>query len=133
MTKITLSELYSQLEKEQYPIIDKDLKMVYVVISEDVKDADADKTSRLFHIVQEDPILLEEVIFDFDEMASRLTPGFDPHFLVMEALKEAAPALLLNIKERLEHPKASVRTGPGCVSLVIGGKQGAPVELVLRK
>ena len=131
--KITLTEFYSQLEKNQYPIIDKDEKMVYVVISEDVADADADKTSRLFHIVQDDPVLLEEEIFDFDEMASRLTPGFDPAYLVKVALKEAPPKQLLEIKQRLEYPEASVKTKPRCVSLMIGGKRGAPIELVLRR
>lgn len=133
MKKITIDELFSQLKKDQYPIIDKEEKMVYVVSNDDIKEADADKTSRLFHIVQEDPLLLEEVLFDFDEMASKLTPGFDPHFLVKEALKEAPPKLLLDIKERLDRPKAKISTRPGCVSLSIGGKRGAPVELVLRK
>lgn len=133
MKRITLSELYSQLTDATYPIIDKSEKMVYVVGSEDIKDAEADKTVRLFHIVQEDPILLEEVEFDFDEMASKLTPGFDPHFLVKEALKEAPPRTLLDIKERLEHPSPSVKTKPKCVALCIGGKVGAPVELVLRR
>lgn len=133
MTKITLSELFAQLEKGSYPIIDKEEKMVYVVVSQDIADADADQTSRLFHIVQEDPVLLEEVEFDFDEMANRLAPGFDPTFLVKTALKEAPPKTLLDIKERLEHPEASVKTKPGCVSLAIGGKRGHTVELVLRQ
>lgn len=133
MTRITLSELYSQLDKGQYPIIDKDEKMVYVVASEELSDAEADKTNRLFHIVQDNPILLEEELFDFDEMASRLAPGFDPTYLVKVALQEAPPKQLLDIKQRLEHPEASVKTKPGCVSLAIGGKRGTPIELVLRK
>ena len=132
MRKITLSELFSELEKGSYPIIDKEEKMVYVVVSQNIADADADQTSRLFIIVQENPVLLEEIEFDFDEMANRLTPGFDPTFLVKTALKEAAPATLLKIKERLENPEASVKTKPGCVSLAIGGKRGHPIELVLR-
>ncbi len=132
MTDITLDELYSQLEKGHYPIIDKESKMVYVVYNEDLSDDDADQTNRLFHIIQDDPILLREEIFDFDEMASRLVPGFDPTFLVKAALKEAPPMQLIDIKERLEHPEASVKTKPGCVSLAIGGKRGMPIVLVLR-
>jgi len=131
--RITLSELFSQLEKGDFPIIDKEEKMVYVVVSQDIADADADQTSRLFLIVQEDPVLLEEVEFDFDFMAGRIAPGFDPTFLVKTALKEAPPKTLLEIKERLENPEASVKTKPGCVSLAIGGKRGAPIELVLRR
>ena len=133
MKRITLSELVSQLEKGSYPIIDKEEKMVYVVVSQELADADADQTSRLFIIVQEDPVFLEEVEFDFDFMAGRLAPGFDPTFLVKTALKEAPPKTLLEIKERLENPDASVKTKPGCVSLAIGGKRGPPIELVLRR
>lgn len=133
MKQITLSELYAQLEKGAYPIIDKEEKLVYVVVSQEIADADADQTSRLFHIVQDNPILLEEEEFDFDAMAERLAPGFDPTFLVKTALKEAPPKELLQIKERLENPTASVKTKPGCVSLAIGGKRGSPVELVLRR
>jgi len=132
MKRITLSELYAGLIPEEYPIIDKDEKMVYVVAPQH-KGGEAEQTNRLFHIVQEDPILLEEVIFDFDAMAKQLTPGFDPEFLVKTALKEAAPSRLLEIKERLENPDASVKTKPGCVSLRIGGRRGSPVELVLRR
>jgi len=133
MERITLSELFSELEKGSYPIIDKEEKMVYIVVSQNLADADMDQTSRLFIIVQEDPVLLEEVEFDFDFMAGRLTPGFDPTFLVKTALKEAPPKTLLEIKERLENPDASVKTKPGCVSLAIGGKRGPPIELVLRR
>ena len=133
MKRITLSELVSQLEKGSYPIIDKEEKMVYVVVSQELADADADQTSRLFIIVQEDPVFLEEVEFDFDFMAGRLAPGFDPTFLVKTALKEAPPKTLLEIKERLENPDASVKSNPGCVSLAIGGKRGPPIELVLRR
>jgi len=133
MERITLSELFSELEKGSYPIIDKEEKMVYIVVSQNLADADVDQTSRLFIIVQEDPVLLEEVEFDFDFMAGRLTPGFDPTFLVKTALKEAPPKTLLEIKERLENPDASVKTKPGCVSLAIGGKRGPPIELVLRR
>jgi len=106
--------------------------MVYVVFNEHIADPDADQTNRLFRIVQEDPVLLEEEVFDFDEMAKRLVPGFDPTLLIRHALREAPPGVLLQIKERLEKPDASVKTKRGCVSLAIGGKAGRPIELVLR-
>jgi len=134
MKRITISELYAELQKEEYPIIDKDEKMVYVVAPPTKGHEDSDQTNRLFLIVQEDPLLLEEVEFDFESMAKTLTAGFDPEFLVKSALKEAPPSRLLDIKNRLdEKPDASVKTKPGCVSLVIGGRRGAPVELVLRR
>ena len=130
---ITISELYSDLVEEEYPIIDKDEKMVYVVAPQ-TKGHDAEHVNRLFLIVEDDPILLlEEVMFDWDKMAKQLTPGFDPEFLVKTALKEAPPSRLLEIKERLENPEAKVTTKPGCVSLSIGGKRGDPIELGLRK
>ena len=132
--RITISELYSDLVEEEYPIIDKDEKMVYVVAPQTKGHEDAEHVNRLFHIVETDPVLLlEEVHFDWDKMAKQLTPAFDPEFLVKTALKEAPPSRLLEIKERLENPNAKVTTKPGCVSLSIGGKRGAPIELVLRR
>jgi len=134
MKRYTLGEIYAELAEEEYPIIDKDEKMVYVVGTQIKGHEDAEHINRLFHIVEDSPeLLLEEVIFDFDAMAKQLTPGFDPEFLVKTALKEAPPARLLEIKERLENPEAKVSTKPGCVSLSIGGKRGAPIELVLRR
>ena len=133
MKRITISELYAELQKEEYPIIDKDEKMVYVVAPQTIGH-DSDQTNRLFLIIQEDPLLLEEVEFDFEAMAKKLAEGFDPLFLVKTALQEATTSRLLEIKNRLdEKPDASVKTKPGCVSLKIGGRRGAPVELVLRR
>ena len=132
--RVTLSDIYADLKEEEYPIIDKDQKMVYVVGTMIKGHADAEHVNRLFHIVETAPVLLlEEEIFDWDAMAKQLTPGFDPEFLVKTALKEAPPSRILEIKQRLENPEAKVTTKPGCVSLSIGGKRGAPIELVLRR
>ena len=130
--RITLPDLYKELVENQYPIVDKDEKMVYVVRTPEPHHAE-EHINRLFLIVDEDTLLLEEILFDFDAMAKQLTPGFDPEFLVKTALQEAAPARLLDIKERLENKNAKIQTKPRCVSLTIGGKPGAPVELILRR
>ena len=121
---ITMDLLYSELEKDQYPVIDKEAKIVTVINSED-------QTKRIYRIVGENPIELEEIQIDLNKMASMLADQFDAKMLMDEVLRKTDTAQLLDIKERLEVPDASIKSKKGCFSMQIGGKRGRPVELVL--
>ena len=74
-----------------------------------------------------------EITPDINGMAKKLKEGMDTEAFLVEVLKTTAPAQLIEIIERLEHPKAKVTSKPRCFSLMIGGKQGAPLELTLRR
>ena len=121
---ITMDLLYSELEKDQYPVIDKEAKIVTVINSED-------QTKRIYRIVGENPIELEEIQIDLNKMAAMLAEQFDAKMLMDEVLRKTDTAQLLDIKERLEVPDASIKSKKGCFSMQIGGKRGRPVELVL--
>jgi len=121
---ITLNILYANLEKEQYPVIDKEAKLVTVINTKD-------ETKAIYRIVGEHPIELEKIDIDIDKMASQLAEHFDSKMLMSEVLKKTETGQLLDIKERLETPDASIKSKKGCFSLQIGGKRGRPVELTL--
>ena len=122
--RITLNVLYGELEKDQYPVIDKEAKLVTVINSED-------QTKRIYRIVREYPLELEEIEIDLDKMASQLAEHFDSKMLMDEVLRKTDTDQLLELKERLETPDASIKSKKGCFSLLIGGKRGRPVELTL--
>ena len=122
--RITLNVLYGELEKEQYPVIDKEAKLVTVINTKD-------ETKAIYRIVREYPLELEKIDIDIDKMASQLAEHFDSKMLMSEVLKKTETGQLLDIKERLEKPEASIKSKKGCFSLQIGGKRGRPVELTL--
>jgi len=122
--RITLAVLYSELEKDQYPVIDKEAKLVTVINAED-------QTKSIYRIIREYPIELEKIEIDIDKMSSQLAEHFDSKMLMEEVLKKTDTEQLLELKERLEIPDASIKSKKGCFSLQIGGKRGRPVELTL--
>lgn len=112
---------------KDYPVIDKEDKLI-VIINKD------DKTSRVFRIVHEYPLLAEELIVDFQDLAEKLARGLDKVELLKEVLRSAPPNDVVEIKERLDaKPDASITSSPGCFSLKIGGRSGRPKELVIRE
>lgn len=122
--RITFNVLYSQLEKDQYPVIDKELKLVTIM------NADT-KTKDIYRITREYPLELELIDMDLDKMALQLAEKFDPKMLMDEVLRKLDTEQLMDIKERLEKPNVAISSKNRCFSLLIGGKVGAPVELTL--
>lgn len=122
--RITLNVLYGELEKEQYPVIDKEAKLVTVINTKD-------ETKAIYRIIREYPIELEKIEIDIDKMASQLAEHFDSKMLMEEVLRKADTEQLLDVQERLEVPGASIKSKKGCFSLQIGGKRGRPKELTL--
>jgi hypothetical protein len=122
--KITISELYSQLEIDQYPIIDKEAKLVTVVDSKD-------NTKLIYRITREYPLEIQKIAMDLDKMASQLAEHFDAKLLLTEVLKKADSGQLLEIQDRLAIPDVSIKSKKACFSLMIGGKVGRPMELTL--
>ena len=93
-----------------------------------------DLTSHLKHLYKtKNGSDFEEVSVDYKGMAARLAQGLDVKQFLEEVLTTTSPAEVLEIKERLEHPEASVVSKPRCFSLMIGGKVGQPMELTLRR
>lgn len=122
--KYTLNQIYDTVKSGEYPIIDKEDKLIVII-------KDEDKTARIYKIVSEYPLLAEELIVDFEPIAERLAVGLDAKGLIIEALRKAPPNDVVEIQERLEKPDAAVKPGPGCYSIKIGGKPGRPIELVI--
>jgi len=122
--RLTLYVLYTQLEKSEFPVIDKDSKLVYVIDSEN-------DTKRIYKITDEDSLELEEIELDIPGMAAQLAEHFDANMLMQEVLKKADTDQLLEVKARLEKPDVSIKSKKGCFSLQIGGKRGRPIELTL--
>lgn len=124
--RYTLNQIYEMAGPKEYPVIDKEEKLILIVNKDD-------ETSRVFRIVQEHPLLAVELIVDFQELAEKLARGLDKVELLKEVLRSAPPNHVIEIKERLDaHPDASVTSSPGCFSLKIGGRRGRPKELVIR-
>jgi len=121
---ITLNILYANLEKEQYPVIDKEAKLVTVINTKD-------ETKEIYRIIRDYPIELEKIEIDIDKMASQLAEHFDSKMLMEEVLRKTDTEQLLDVQERLEVPGASIKSRKGCFSLQIGGKRGRPKELTL--
>lgn len=127
MTKLTLNQIVAEIkEGEEYLIYMKEHKQVLIV------DAD-DHTRRLYKVVSEYPVLLEEIEIDYDRMAARLAEGLDKVALLRDVLETASPEVVLEVQERLEHPGAMVKGSPECFVLFIGGKRGRPFELSIRE
>ena len=125
--KYTLNQIYEMAGPKDYPIIDKEEKLI-VIINKD------DKTSRVFRITHEYSLLAEELIIDFQDLAEKLARGLDKIELLKEVLRSAPPNDVVKIKERLDaKPDASVKSAPRCFALMIGGKPGRPLELVIRE
>lgn len=74
-----------------------------------------------------------EVKIDSDKLADKLVDGFDAKKFLVEVLKTLTPADLIDVAERLEAKEPSVKSAPRCFALMIGGKPGRPLELVLRR
>lgn len=128
MTKrYTLNQIYEMVGLKEYPVIDKEEKLI-VIVNKD------DETSRVFRIVSEYPLLAEELIVDFQELAEKLARGLDKVELLKEVLRSAPPNDVVDIKERLDaKPDAKITSAPRCFALLIGGKPGRPKELVIRR
>ncbi len=125
--KYTFNQIYDMLGPEDYHIIDKKEKLV-VIFSKD------NETSRVFKVVREYPLLAEELVIDFQDLAEKLARGLDKVELLKEVLRSAPPNDVVEIKERLDtKPDASITSSPGCFSLKIGGRSGRPKELVIRE
>ena len=122
--RISLSYLYDNLEKDQYPVIDKEAKLITVMNA-------ASSTKSIYRITEEHPIVLELIELDLEKMASILAENFDAKMLMDEVLRKADTDQLLELSERLAIPNASVKSRKGCFSMQIGGKRGRPVELTL--
>lgn len=74
-----------------------------------------------------------EVEIDPEQLADKLVEGFDVKKFLLEVLNTVTPAELIDIAERLEGDNPSVKSAPRCFALMIGGKPGRPLELVLRR
>ena len=122
---ITLEEIYKDLdEKNEVLFISRETATAGII------DFD-ERSRRLFKIVSFEPMTFEEITVDYDKMAYRIASAVSTENLIKEALKIAGPETILEIKERLDHPEASIKSGPGCFEVNIGGKQGAPFSWVI--
>jgi len=93
-----------------------------------------DIEGRIQHIyTTKDAVEFREITLDIKAMAKKLAEGLDPEAFLEEVLETTAPVELVEVKERLEHPQATVKSAKRCFSLMIGGKQGRPMELTLRR
>ncbi len=128
MTKrYTLSQIYEMAGPKEYTVMDKEENLIVILNTDD-------ETSRVFKIVHEYPLLAEELIVDFQDLAEKLARELDKVELLKEVLRSAPPNDVVEIKERLDaKPDASITSSPGCFSLRIGGRPGRPRELVIRE
>lgn len=128
MTKrYTLNQIYEMAGPKEYTIVDKEDNLVVVVNMDD-------ETTRVFKIVHEYPLLAEELIVDFQELAEKLAVGLDKVKLLKKVLRSAPPNDVVDIKERLDaKPDAKITSAPKCFALLIGGKPGRPKELIIRR
>lgn len=107
---------------------------IFFYDAEDGIAAILDPESRVKHLYKYMPDgTFKEIHLDIKNMAERLREGFEAQPFLEEVLETTAPADLLDISERLEHPEATVKSAPRCFSLMIGGKRGRPLELLLRR
>jgi len=92
-----------------------------------------DMESHIKHLFKYSEGSFKEVKLDIKGMAQKLRAGFETQDFLEEVLETTAPATLLEVNDRLEHPEAKVTSAPRCFSLMIGGKRGRPLELTLRR
>lgn len=129
MKKLTMNQIMDEIKPgKEYLVYLKTKNYNHVIIVDG-----ENHLLRLYKVVHEYPKLLERVEIDFEALAERLAPGLDKVALIMDVLVSAAPEEILEVQERLEHPEASVKGGPGCFSILIGGKPGRPFELRVRE
>ena len=123
MTKLTFNQIYDSLEsKEEYLVIVKEAKIAFIV------DKD-DHTKKVFHVVHEYPLQLEDITPDFKQLAKKLAEGLDAEALLVDLLKTKPLETTLEVAARLSNDKATVKSKEGCFKLLIGGKPGRPYAL----
>jgi len=118
-----MSQIYDSLEpEEEYLMVVKEAKIAFIV------DKD-EHTKKVFHIVNEYPLQLEEITPDFKQLAKKLAEGLDKEALLEDLLKSKPLETTLEVAARLTNDEAMVKSKEGCFKLLIGGKPGRPYEL----
>ena len=67
-----------------------------------------------------------------DELTEKLYTYVDVKELIRDTLYDTNPQDLRELYERAIENKGKIKDAPGCYKLKIGGKRGAPFELMLR-
>ena len=132
LTYKSVGDLYEDLKtrKQKFALAtltDKDLVTVTPMKEDNVFIPE----SVVFQILEDGTLEQRDIEKMEKEVIKRLAKYIDPEKLLIEILRTLLPEQLVELHERAVVKEGKVTEGPGCYSLKIGGRRGAPYELYL--